>query len=73
MAGSVKIIGGSKNQTLDLKIAQFVLTTTTILTVDLERAQNFQALGFIGFWFWALAFPILGLEPVRLLKALCYG
>ena len=47
MAGSVKIIGGSKNQTLDLKIAQFVLTTTTLLTVDLERDHIF------GFWFQA--------------------
>ena len=24
-----------------------------ICKLDLERAQNFQALGFIGFWFWA--------------------
>ena len=46
MAGSVKIIGGSKNQTLDLKIAQFVLTTATLLTVDLERDHIFWTFGF---------------------------
>ena len=46
MAGTVKIIGGSKNQTCDLTIAQFVLTTTIPLKVELERAQNFHAIGF---------------------------
>ena len=45
MAGSVKIIGGSKKPTHDLTIAQFVLTTTTLLTVELQRAQNFWAFG----------------------------